>query len=942
MATTVLALLNEPDYSLKEYALQTLDARVTELWPEIADYIPLIEELQEDSRFQAKSLAALVAAKVYYNLGDLNLALKYALAAGSDLDLSKNSQFIDTIISHSIKTYVSYRQAAMDGTGVKEGETAEEVDPKLEHVVEEMLERCVASGQVTLALGIALESRRLDLVEAQLQSAHDPNTLAFVLNTSITLLTNRQFRTKVLRALNKVVDAAMHMSNDYNQYHSLATKIAIQLDDSELATRLLEECQPEALALQVAFDLVATASQELRDKTAIQFSKSSRAHHARIVKVLSGVPTCDYNVTFLERNNHADLNVLQATRNALDSRNSMFHSALSFQNAMLHLGTTHDGFFRSNIDWLGKATHWTKFTATAALGVIHQGNITQGRRILQPYLSKIGRGTAHVHGGAYYGLGLVFAGFGREVSVYLQEQISERLNGLTESTSSGAESDEEVLVHGACLGAALAGMRSQNDSLYATLREVLYSDVNIASEAAGLAMGMVMLGSQNKVAEEEMLQYSRNTQHEKIIRSLAVGLALLNYGKEESSDRLIDDLMADHEALLRYGGCFTLALAYAGTGNARATKRLLHTAVSDASDDVRRAAMMSLGFIYIRNPGALPKMVELLSESHNPHVRYGAAIALGVACAGTGLVAAVDVLEPMLKDSIDFVRQGAMISLSTILVQHTEQSHPRAKAVRDHLARITCTKNEDALAKFGAALAQGIIDAGGCNATITLEHRLTGNLNMRAITGLAIFLQYWYWFPLAHFISLAFTPTTVVCVDEELRIPEMDLECVGAPARKFGFPAKLEQPSSKAPEQVATAILSTTLKERRKRGFKDKEQEQEQKKSEEKAQKQKEVDIETSKQEEIASRDEFKLENLSRVVPWQRKYLKFSANSNFNAVASHRDPSGVLVVKPTGETTGIKYIVTQRQAHTVDDEQEEAPLPRPFTIPLEGEEEQFV
>jgi hypothetical protein len=30
-------------------------------------------------------------------------------------------------------------------------------------------------------------------------------------------------------------------------------------------------------------------------------------------------------------------------------------------------------------------------------------------------------------------------------------------------------------------------------------------------------------------------------------------------------------------------------------------------------------------------------MVQLLAESYNPHVRYGATLALGIACAGTGL-----------------------------------------------------------------------------------------------------------------------------------------------------------------------------------------------------------------------------------------------------------------------------------------------------------------
>ena len=35
-------------------------------------------------------------------------------------------------------------------------------------------------------------------------------------------------------------------------------------------------------------------------------------------------------------------------------------------------------------------------------------------------------------------------------------------------------------------------------------------------------------------------------------------------------------------------------------------------------------------------PEQCPTVVSLLSESYNPHVRCGAALALGIACAGTG------------------------------------------------------------------------------------------------------------------------------------------------------------------------------------------------------------------------------------------------------------------------------------------------------------------
>lgn len=35
---------------------------------------------------------------------------------------------------------------------------------------------------------------------------------------------------------------------------------------------------------------------------------------------------------------------------------------------------------------------------------------------------------------------------------------------------------------------------------------------------------------------QDMLTYAHETQHEKIIRALAIGLALIMYGKEEEAD----------------------------------------------------------------------------------------------------------------------------------------------------------------------------------------------------------------------------------------------------------------------------------------------------------------------------------------------------------------------------------------------------------------------
>lgn len=50
----------------------------------------------------------------------------------------------------------------------------------------------------------------------------------------------------------------------------------------------------------------------------------------------------------------------------------MYHSAVTFANAFMHAGTTSDEFLRQNLEWLSRATNWSKFSATAALGVIHK------------------------------------------------------------------------------------------------------------------------------------------------------------------------------------------------------------------------------------------------------------------------------------------------------------------------------------------------------------------------------------------------------------------------------------------------------------------------------------------------------------------------------------------------------------------------------------------
>ena len=392
-------------------------------------------------------------------------------------------------------------------------------------------------------------------------------------------------------------------------------------------------------------------------------------------------------------------------------------------------------------------------------------------------------------------------------------------------------------------------------------------------------------------------------------------------------------MLSNENAVLRYGGAYTIALAYAGTGNNKAVKKLLHVAVSDSNDDVRRAAVTALGFVLLRDYTTVPRIVQLLSKSHNAHVRCGTAFALGIACAGRVLPSAIDVLEPMTKDSVDFVRQAAMIALSMILMQQTDKLNPKVSEINQNFLNVVTNKHQEGLAKFGACVAQGIMNAGGRNVTIHLENVEMGTLDTKAIVGLAMFSQFWYWFPLSHFLSLSFTPTTVIGVrGSDLAIPKFEFNC-HARSEFFAYPKMFEENSGKEVEKVATAVLSTTAwaKARAKKSKKDKASEEDEKtiKPDEKEPPTKEEEVK-EKDEEVSkvkySAKPYKVENMTRVLPQQARYISFK-DDRFVPVRKYKGSTGVIVLTDNKPAEPIELIETVRQSKDVN-----APLPTPFRV----------
>lgn len=63
--------------------------------------------MYEDESFPERELAALVAAKVYYQLQEYNESMVFALGAGKLFNLDKPGEFEDTIVGASANFFYS-------------------------------------------------------------------------------------------------------------------------------------------------------------------------------------------------------------------------------------------------------------------------------------------------------------------------------------------------------------------------------------------------------------------------------------------------------------------------------------------------------------------------------------------------------------------------------------------------------------------------------------------------------------------------------------------------------------------------------------------------------------------------------------------------------------------------------------------------------------------
>ena len=218
-AAGILALLSEDDPTLLHYALQQLDTSlINQFWAEISDDVSTIEVIFENTDLpqETRQLAALLASKVYYHLGSLDDALSFALSAGNLFRVGTadngDQDYTDTIVATCIDRYIAARAQEEDGLASSSAPAAVSKKPaqtngtsttspqdldKMHAIVERMLDQCIRDHEYKQALGIGLDSRRLDVIERIFAETKDSTLLAYVLEAIMTIVVTLDFRNKV-------------------------------------------------------------------------------------------------------------------------------------------------------------------------------------------------------------------------------------------------------------------------------------------------------------------------------------------------------------------------------------------------------------------------------------------------------------------------------------------------------------------------------------------------------------------------------------------------------------------------------------------------------------------------------------------------------------------------------------------------------------------------
>lgn len=605
----------------------------------------------------------------------------------------------------------------------------------------------------------------------------------------------------------------------------------------------------------------------------------------KLVKILSGKFRQEVENEFLRQNNNTDKRLIKILAKRWKSKDSVSNNAFAGLFSIMLLGTNDNSLFTEYKKELANVKYWSKFTFSASQGLIFPGSSTFHQKIKDIEMNS---DSGYSKGGELYARGL--ANFGENLPETELAEYIEKLESFTiqttgnEDDTSNAHHVKEAELHGQLFHLGMRHVFSGNEKLTEAIKEKIYQERATQGEAAGYAIGLVQAGHLNVDLIEELVNCARNNPHDRIARPSMFAIALMGMGHENNVDGIYEKLIKERDPIVRLGAVGMLALAFVGTSDNKTISKLLSIAATDLSSDVRRVAVIGLAFVLLKKPKSALKLFTMLSTSYNSVVRHAVALALGIIGANSFDPAFFALIEKLIEDKTDYVRQAAGISLGLVSQLATSHLNPKMEEHRTLLQSKLFRKGETGIAKMGYILGLALMGAGGGNCCLQMLTE-EGDVQLRSVIGVFLFTQYWYWFPTFLGIGLALQPTYLIGSLPDMRIPKGFQFKVNAPRSQFAYYKTKEEEKDKV-KKSGPVVLSMT-KRAKARVNKKKQQIQE----EEPEKKETE-----DKKEEPAEPKVHCLSNPSRVLRKQVKHLEYIEGQRYQVVLPTRK-LGIVFLK---------------------------------------------
>ncbi|KAI9703908.1 MAG: proteasome regulatory particle base subunit [Candelina mexicana] len=570
----------------------------------------------------------------------------------------------------------------------------------------------------------------------------------------------------------------------YKHYKKLtqAMVIAIRLNDIDLIHADFDSTTDKALKKQLAF-LVARqqtwldrpGDTEEDQEIAECLNNTKLPDHfkalARELNILDPKSTEDIYKSHLESSRVAGLTNVDSARHNLAS---------AFVNAFTNAGFGNDKMMLvdgERSSWVWKTKDEGMMSTAASMGMLLQWDVEMG-------LDKIDKFTyaqeEYIKAGAMLAIGIINSG------VRIDSDPAMALLSDAENLESKSIPIRMASIMG--LGLSYAG--SNKEELLELLLPIV-SDTSLEmklSSMAALALGLIFVGSSNSDVSEAIVQTffddERKTQlKDKWTRFMALGLALLFFGRQEEVDVILETLKAFEHPMAKPTSVLAEVCAWAGTGTVLKLQELLHLCNDHIEEgenkkgDEMLQAYAVLGLALVAMGEEVGQEMVLRQFGHlmhygEPNIRKAVPLAMGLISPSNPQMKVYDTLSRYSHDNDNDVAINAIFSMG--LVGAGTNNARLAQLLR----QLASYYHRDQNALFMVRIAQGLLHMGKGTLSINLFHTDRQVLSNVAAAGLLTVLvslidakqfvltdsHY-----LLYFLVTAMHPRFLVTLDEELK-----------------------------------------------------------------------------------------------------------------------------------------------------------------------------